>query len=141
MNFLNLHTLVLGVTLNSIELKNVPWKLSEIASVKKNGLKVFGTENHLMVVEVGLEKGKDVAVKLEENGIVVNANTVPHEQGSPFKPSGIRMGTPAITTRGMKAKEMKTIAGWINEVISNPKSVKKVRAEIKAFTKKFPLPK
>ena len=50
------------------------------------------------------------------------------------------MGTPAITTRGMKEREMKIIAGWINEVIDNPKSVKKVREEIRNFCKKFPLP-
>ncbi len=51
------------------------------------------------------------------------------------------MGTPAITTRGMKEKEVIQIAAWINEVIANPKSVKKVSAEIKTFCKKFPLPK
>jgi glycine hydroxymethyltransferase len=74
-------------------------------SLKSKGLKVFGTENHLMVVDVGLEKGKEVAVKLEENGIIVNANTIPHDQGSPFRPSGIRLGTPAMTTRGWREKE------------------------------------
>ena len=84
-------------------------------SLRKEGINVFGTENHLMVVEVGLEKGKEVAVKLEENGIIVNANTVPHEQGSSMNPSGIRIGTPAMTTRGWKEKEFeelgKRIAG------------------------------
>ncbi len=88
-------------------------------SLRKNGLKVFGTENHLMVVEVGLEKGKDVAVKLEENGIVVNANTVPHEQGSPFKPSGIRIGTPAMTTRGWKEKEFEELGNKIAGIIKS----------------------
>ena len=86
-------------------------------SLKKNGLKVFGTENHLMVVEVGFEKGKDAAVKLEENGIVVNANTIPHDTASPFKPSGIRIGTPAMTTRGWKEKEFEELGKRIAEII------------------------
>ena len=88
-------------------------------TLRKNGIKVFGTENHLMVVEVGFEKGKEVAVKLEENGIVVNANTVPHEKGSPFKPSGIRIGTPAMTTRGWKEKEFEKIGNKIAGIIKN----------------------
>ena len=88
-------------------------------TLRKNGIKVFGTENHLMVVEVGFEKGKEAAVKLEENGIVVNANTVPHEKGSPFKPSGIRIGTPAMTTRGWKEKEFEEIGNKIAGIIKN----------------------
>jgi glycine hydroxymethyltransferase len=88
-------------------------------SLIKNGLKVFGTENHLMVVEVGLEKGKEAAVKLEENGIVVNANTVPHEKGSPFKPSGIRIGAPAMTTRGWKEKEFEELGNKIAEIVKS----------------------
>lgn len=88
-------------------------------TLKKNGLRVFGTENHLMVVDVGLEKGKEVAIKLEENGIVVNANTIPHEQGSPFKPSGIRLGTPAMTTRGWKEKEFEELGNKMAEIINS----------------------
>ena len=68
-------------------------------------MKVFGTENHLMVVDVGEGRGKEVAVRLEENGIIVNANTIPHDTAGPLKPSGIRIGTPAMTTRGWKEKE------------------------------------
>lgn len=90
-------------------------------SLRKNGLKVFGTENHLMVVEVGLEKGKEVAVKLEENGIIVNANTVPHEKGSPLKPSGIRIGTPAMTTRGWKEKEFEELGNKMAGIIKGLK--------------------
>ena len=86
-------------------------------SLRKNELKVFGTENHLMVVEVGFEKGKDAAVKLEENGIVVNANTIPHDTASPFKPSGIRIGTPAMTTRGWKEKEFEELGIKIAGII------------------------
>jgi len=88
-------------------------------TLRNNGIKVFGTENHLMVVEVGFEKGKEAAVKLEENGIVVNANTVPHEKGSPFKPSGIRIGTPAMTTRGWKEKEFEEIGNKIAGIIKS----------------------
>lgn len=88
-------------------------------SLKKEGLKVFGTENHLMVVEVGYEKGKEVAVKLEENGIIVNANTVPHEKGSPFRPSGIRIGSPAMTTRGWKEKEFEELGKKMAGIIKN----------------------
>jgi glycine hydroxymethyltransferase len=86
-------------------------------SLRKNGLKVFGTENHLMVVEVGFEKGKEAAIKLEENGIVVNANTVPHEKGSPFRPSGIRIGSPAMTTKGWKEKDFEELGKKIAEII------------------------
>jgi len=86
-------------------------------SLRKNGLKVFGTENHLMVVEVGFEKGKDAAVKLEENGIIVNANTIPHDQAGPFKPSGIRIGTPAMTTKGWKEKEFEELGTKIAGII------------------------
>ena len=88
-------------------------------TLKKNGLRVFGTENHLMVVDVGLEKGKEVAIKLEQNGIVCNANTIPHEQGSPFKPSGIRLGTPAMTTRGWKEKEFEELGTKMAEIINS----------------------
>ncbi|HPT66219.1 MAG TPA: serine hydroxymethyltransferase [Candidatus Woesebacteria bacterium] len=88
-------------------------------TLRKNGLKVFGTENHLMVVEVGFEKGKDAAVKLEENGIVVNANTIPHDTAGPFRPSGIRIGTPAMTTRGWKEKEFEELGNKIAGIIKN----------------------
>lgn len=78
-------------------------------TLKKGGLRVFGTENHLMVVDCGLEKGKEVAVKLEEAGIIVNANTIPHDQASPFRPSGIRIGTPAMTTKGWVENDFETL--------------------------------
>jgi len=86
-------------------------------TLKNNGLTVFGTENHLMVVEVGFEKGKEIAVRLEENGIIVNANTVPHDKGSPFRPSGIRIGTPAMTTRGWKEDDFEEIGKRIARII------------------------
>jgi len=87
-------------------------------TLRKNGLKVFGTENHLMVVDVGKGKGKEVAVKLEENGIVCNANTVPHDKAGPFRPSGIRIGTPAMTTKGWKEKEFEELGNKMAKIIS-----------------------
>ncbi len=86
-------------------------------SLKREGLKVFGTENHLMVVDCGFERGKEIAVKLEENGIIVNANTIPHDEAGPFKPSGIRIGTPAMTTRGWKEKEFEEVGKKIAKII------------------------
>jgi len=113
--------------------------------LKKHGFNLVsgGTDNHLILIDLRNKNiaGPEAQDLLEEAGITINKNSIPFDPAPPFKPSGIRMGTPAITTRGMREKEMKTIAGWINEVISNPKSVKKVREEIKKFCKKFPLPK
>jgi len=101
-----------------------------------------GTENHLLLIDLRNKNitGADAQNLLESVGITINKNTIPYDPAPPFKPSGIRMGTPAITTRGMKEKEMKQIAAWINEVISNPKSAKKVLKEVKKLCKKFPLP-
>jgi glycine hydroxymethyltransferase len=78
-----------------------------------------GTDNHLMVVDLRPQSviGNVAAEALEEAGIVVNRNSVPHDPNPPFYPSGIRLGTPAVTTRGMKENEMKIIGKWIAEVI------------------------
>ncbi|MCX6718147.1 MAG: serine hydroxymethyltransferase [Candidatus Staskawiczbacteria bacterium] len=112
--------------------------------LKKHGFNLVsgGTDNHLLLVDLRNKNvsGPEAQDLLEAAGITINKNTIPYDPAPPFKPSGIRMGTPAITTRGMKEKDMKQVAGWINEVILNPKSVKKVREEIKKFCKKFPLP-
>ena len=112
--------------------------------LKKYGFVLIsgGTDNHLILVDLRSKNiaGAQTADLLEEAGITINKNSIPYDTAGPFKPSGIRLGTPAITTRGMKEKEMKIIAGWINQVISNPSSVKIVREEIKKLCKKFPLP-
>lgn len=97
-----------------------------------------GTDNHLVVIDLrntGVD-GKSAAIALEESGIVVNANTIPNDQNPPYKPSGIRLGTPAVTTRGMKEAEMKRIAEWIKMVIIDRK---KVREQVKELCKKFPI--
>jgi glycine hydroxymethyltransferase len=90
-------------------------------SLKSEGLKVFGTENHLMVVDCGFERGKEMAVKLEEVGIIVNANTIPHDTASPFRPSGIRIGTPAMTTKGWKEKDFEDLAKRMARIILEQK--------------------
>jgi len=113
--------------------------------LKKRGFKLItnGTDNHLLLVDLRNKNisGPDAQIALEGAGITINKNTIPYDPNPPFKPSGIRMGTPAITTRGMREKDMEEIASWIDRVISNPKSAKKVRQEIKSFCKRFPLPK
>jgi glycine hydroxymethyltransferase len=72
-----------------------------------------------MVVDVGLSRGKEIAEKLEENDIIVNANTIPHDKGSALKPSGIRIGTPAMTTRGWKESEFEELGKRMVEIIKN----------------------
>lgn len=113
--------------------------------LKKHGFNLIsgGTDNHLLLIDLRNKNitGADAQNFLEEAGITINKNSIPYDPAPPFKPSGIRLGTPAITTRGMKAKEMKKIASWINEVISSPKSVKKLHQEVKVLCKKFPLPR
>lgn len=101
-----------------------------------------GTDNHLILIDLRNKKisGKEAQNRLEKAGITVNKNSIPFDPNPPFNPSGIRLGTPAITTRGMKEKEMKKIASWINEVISDSKSCLKIRREVKKLCKKFPLP-
>ncbi len=101
-------------------------------SLREEGLKVFGTENHLMVVEVGEGKGKEVAEALEKGNIVVNANTIPHDKAGPFRPSGIRVGVCWETTRGRKEAEMKKIGKWMVRVIKKGK-VEKVAREVKEY--------
>jgi len=100
-----------------------------------------GTECHLMVIDLRpLElSGNVVAEALEKAGIVVNKNSVPNDPAPPFYPSGIRLGTPGVTTRGMKETEMKTIAGWILKVIDHIKNEKlpEGKEERKEFTKDF----
>jgi len=124
-----------GVYANQV-LKNAKVLSSEL---RAGGLKVFGTENHLMLVEVGVEKGKQMAVKLEEAGIVVNANTIPGDKGSAMKPSGLRLGTPAVTTRGMEETEMRVIAKLILRVFGG-EDLEIIRKEVLSICRKYPCP-
>ena len=103
-----------------------------------------GTDNHLMLVDLrnkGLT-GKVAEKALDVAGITVNKNTVPRETQSPFVTSGIRIGTPAVTTRGMREGEMHTIAALIDRVLSAPDSadvLSSVRAEVTTLARRFPL--
>ncbi|OHA77758.1 MAG: serine hydroxymethyltransferase [Candidatus Wildermuthbacteria bacterium RIFCSPLOWO2_12_FULL_49_9] len=101
-----------------------------------------GTDNHVMLVDLRNKDilGKQAQELLESSGIVANRNTIPFDPNPPFNPSGVRFGTPAVTTRGMKEKEMKQIASWISEVISNPASAPRVKKEVASFCKQFPIP-
>ena len=90
-------------------------------TLKSKGWKVFGTENHLMLVDVGREKGKEAAEMLEAKGIYCNANTIPHDLGSPMKPSGIRLGSPMETTKGKKEADFIKIGEEINEILASLK--------------------
>lgn len=118
------------------------------SSLQTAGLKICtgGTDNHLLLVDLSDLKitGAEGETVLEQVGIVVNKNMIPGDPRSPLDPSGIRLGTPAITTRGMKEPEMKILAEIISGVLKNPQS-KTVLSEatriVKALCQKFPVPK
>lgn len=101
-----------------------------------------GTDNHLMLIDLRNKNilGKDAAILLEEAGIITNYNTIPGDPNPPMNPSGLRIGTPAVTTRGMGEAEMKQIAIWINDVVEKKADPKKVSGEVKKLCGKFPTP-
>jgi len=117
--------------------------------MKKYGYKICfgGTDNHMILVDVFGSKGVtgfEAEIALDKIGISVNKNMIPDDPRKPMDPSGIRIGVPAITTRGMKEKEIKIIAGWINQAIENhnsEKELKELHKKVISFCKKFPLPK
>jgi glycine hydroxymethyltransferase len=103
-----------------------------------------GTDNHLMLADLTAKgvTGKDAEAALQEAGITLNKNTVPYDKQPPFVTSGVRIGTPCVTVRGMREPEMGMIGSWINRVVSNPGDAAlkaKVRAEAEALCKKFPV--
>ncbi len=103
-----------------------------------------GTENHLLLVDVTTKglTGKQAQEALDMAGITVNKNTIPDDPRGPMDPSGIRLGTPALTTRGMKEEEMRHVAEWIDRAITNwqnPTALVAIRDEVKSLTAKFPL--
>jgi glycine hydroxymethyltransferase len=116
------------------------------ATLSQRGFQIVsgGTDNHLMLIDLrnrGLT-GKAAQLALDEAGITVNKNTVPKETQSPFVTSGIRVGTPAVTTRGMGEPEMGQIAGLIERVLLAPDDAgvkTAVRAEVKKLARRFPL--
>jgi glycine hydroxymethyltransferase len=104
-----------------------------------------GTDNHVMLVDLrpkGLN-GADASHALDEAGITVNKNGIPFDSGSPMKPSGIRIGTPAVTTRGMKEQDVEQVADFIAEALADHTNLKKLhelRDRVFAFNRAFPLP-
>lgn len=115
--------------------------------LKEKGLRLVagGTDNHLILVDLTSKNitGKDAASSLHAAGITVNKNMIPFDKRKPFVTSGIRLGTPAVTTRGMKEEEMVRIADLIDRVISsmgNAKVMEAVQREVFALCKSFPLP-
>ncbi|MDO8509606.1 MAG: serine hydroxymethyltransferase [bacterium] len=104
-----------------------------------------GTDNHLLLIDVFTSTsvtGKQAQIALDKAAITVNKNMIPDDPRSPMDPSGIRLGTPALTTRGMKENEMNLIANWIDRAIKNwenEEELAKIKLEVIELTKKFPL--
>lgn len=103
-----------------------------------------GTDNHLLLIDVTTKgvTGQQAEHALDAAGITVNKNMIPDDPRSPMDPSGIRLGTPALTTRGMKEEEMKQIANWIDAAIThhtNPNALANIREEVKTFASQYPL--
>jgi glycine hydroxymethyltransferase len=104
-----------------------------------------GTDNHLILIDLANKNviGKKAAKALDRAGIVCNYNTVPYDPRKPFSPSGIRLGTPSVTSRGMKEAEMRRIAVWMDQVIAHvddDAAITRVGAEVREFCNAFPAP-
>lgn len=104
-----------------------------------------GTDNHLLLLDLSARSssGKDAEIALGKAGITVNKNTVPNEQRSPFVTSGIRIGTPAMTTRGLGVSEARIVAGWIADALENytdETRLAAIRADVHAMSARFPVP-
>jgi len=113
----------------------------------RGGFKIVsgGTDNHLMLADVWSKgvSGKTAEHALDAAGITVNKNMIPYDTRQPMDPSGIRIGTPALTTRGMKEPEMRTIAKWITAVLAKPDDAAiatRIRGEVRALCQQFPAP-
>lgn len=103
-----------------------------------------GTDNHLLLIDLSPRDltGKDAEIALDKAGITVNKNTVPNEKRSPFVTSGVRIGTPALTSRGMKEPEMKQVAAWISQVLNNAadeKNLSDIHAQVRELCHAFPI--
>lgn len=111
--------------------------------LQSRGVKIIsgGTDNHLMLVDLRDEEvtGKELERRLDEAHITCNKNTIPNDPRSPFVTSGVRLGTPAVTTRGMVEEDMNVIAEGIALVIKSEDNIEKVREMVKGLTDKYPL--
>lgn len=119
--------------------------LAEELVARGFGVTTGGTDNHLMLVDLTSKNipGKPAAQALDRAGIVANYNAVPFDPRKPFDPSGLRIGTPAVTSRGMGTAEMKTLAAWIDRVVASATDeavIAKVAGEVKELCNKFPAP-
>jgi len=118
--------------------------LAQILMENKLTLVAESTQNHLLIIDcrpLGIT-GKDGANALAQANIYTNANMIPFDPATPLNPSGIRLGTPALTTRGLKEKEMKLIGLWIAEILKRPADTAlriRIGKEVKELTKKFPI--
>ncbi|MDD5259061.1 MAG: serine hydroxymethyltransferase [bacterium] len=127
--------------------KQIVANAQELAKALQNeGFRIVsgGTDNHLMLVDLRSKKttGKIGQEALDKAGITVNKNTIPYDPEKPFIASGIRVGTPSITSRGMKEKEMTQIAKWINQALfahDNDAVLAKIKADVKQLCLKFPI--
>ena len=116
------------------------------AALAEEGYRIIsgGTDTHLMLVDV-FQKGilgSEAEYALGQAGITVNKNAIPYDTNPPMKPSGIRIGTPALTTRGMKEPEMRVIAGWIVSALEHRADAAKlaqIRGEVLEMAERFPL--
>ena len=116
------------------------------ATLQEAGFRIIsgGTDNHLMLVDV-FEKGilgSEAELALGNAGITVNKNSIPYDNNPPLKPSGIRVGTPALTTRGMKETEMRLIGGWITKALekrNDDAALEHIRGEVAELANRFPL--
>jgi glycine hydroxymethyltransferase len=115
------------------------------ARLMEHGFRIVsgGTDNHLLLVDLKNKEitGKEAEALLEEAGMTVNKNAIPFDTQSRFVTGGIRIGTPSVTTRGLKETEMVMIADWMNAVITarSPEEVARVRAEVQALCNRLPL--
>ncbi len=133
------------------EFKEYAKQIKKNAKVLEKKLSEFGfklmfggTDNHLLLIDVTSKNvtGKEAEEALDKAGITVNKNMIPDDTRSPFDPSGIRLGTPALTTRGMKETEMEQVAMWINRAVENHTDnviLENIRNEVKEMTSHFPL--
>ena len=104
-----------------------------------------GTDNHLMLVDLTPlgTTGKDASAALEKAGIIVNKNAIPFDTRPPAVTSGVRIGTPAVTTRGMKEADMERLGGWIVEAVkhqADERVLAGIKAEVISVAVKFPVP-
>ena len=114
-------------------------------TLKDNGVKLVtgGTDNHLLLIDLRPQgiNGKQAQEYLQRSGIVANKNTIPYDPEKPFVASGVRLGTPILTTRGMKEKEMQKVGSFISEILKNPgdQVFEKIRGQVSRLCEEFPV--